>query len=488
MDFFRKFSIRKSNSINSATFTVPKESSTFDSSSSEIPNYDGPPIHFVLFGAGDRARILLSDIFKFCEFGSVVVADESEAAVNFTIPQFRSQLRFKQTESSIKTLKGIVLRSDQDYEDALKIPVDSTGKEIDVNKWCMIASRNANHKKDCLFAISKGYHIFCEKPLALTIPDCTAILESYQTSRNLYSPPLRFVTGFVLRHAAMYQHIHTLVSKNFVGKIISCEFNELLGLEHGSYIFRNWRRKISEGGPNILEKCCHDLDIIIWLINSVPGGGNWWPSRVAAFGGTNIFVKENLDAAENIRSEFEKVSGPISASRLFRNWASYTESASLDNPFTSGGDIEDNLVSIIEFDSGVRISFHLNCFSAIKQRRLLICGIEGTIEADLKTGQIRANRISGKDIPEESDKSFKSTNHGGGDYFLVVDWFKQIVGTGNEQSGSNSAENSSASDLGGTIKDMYVSAVTALAIEEARRNTRIVDLETEHWEVVKQFK
>ncbi|KAJ3122057.1 hypothetical protein HK098_003153 [Nowakowskiella sp. JEL0407] len=417
----------------------------------------------------------------------MVIADESEAAVKETISLFQAHLwvRHRNEEAGAPTIfQGVHLQADDDYKLALKIPLDSSGKEIEVNKWCLIASRNVNHKKDCLYAISKGYHIFCEKPLALTIHDCTAILNAYQASQNTNSPPRRFVTGFVLRHAEMYQYIHSLLSQNFVGRIISCEFNELLGAEHGSYIFRNWRRKIAEGGPNILEKCCHDLDIITWLINSVPGGGSFMPSSVAAFGGTNIFIEENSIVGENIKKEVEEVSGSTAASYLFQHWRSHTELGSLRNPFTSGGDIEDNLVSIIEFDSGVRVSFHLNCLSAITQRRLMICGVEGTIEADLQTGQVRASRISGKISPENQVKCFKSDSHGGGDIFLVVDWYKQIVQTG--QSGSVSDGNLGSSDIAGTIRDMYISAVTALAIDEARRDKRIVDLNVEHWDVLKR--
>lgn len=50
------------------------------------------------------------------------------------------------------------------------------------------------------------------------------------------------------------------------------------------------------------------------------------------------------------------------------------------DPFTSKKDVEDNQVVIIEFFNNVRATFHSNFNSALPQRRILICGLKGTIE------------------------------------------------------------------------------------------------------------
>lgn len=51
--------------------------------------------------------------------------------------------------------------------------------------------------------------------------------------------------------------------------------DELLSPSHGGYIMRNWRRFREQSGPHLLEKCCHDIDILNWIVGSLP-------SKVAA--------------------------------------------------------------------------------------------------------------------------------------------------------------------------------------------------------------
>jgi predicted dehydrogenase len=57
---------------------------------------------------------------------------------------------------------------------------------------------------------------------------------------------------------------------------------------------RNWRRHKNLSGPHILEKCCHDIDLINWIVESLP-------SKVCAFGGNNIFTKENNMIKEKLQ-------------------------------------------------------------------------------------------------------------------------------------------------------------------------------------------
>lgn len=97
----------------------------------------------------------------------------------------------------------------------------------------------------------------------------------------------------------MYVKLKELIDSGTLGRIISVEANEILSPSHGGYIMRNWRRFKEQAGPHILEKCCHDIDILNWLIGSVP-------TRVASFGGTNIFVPENRPEDDSTRLLYEK--------------------------------------------------------------------------------------------------------------------------------------------------------------------------------------
>ena len=297
--------------------------------------------------------------------------------------------------------------------------------------WVLIGSKNYLHAGHCIKAFEAGKHVFCEKPLATTIEDCNKIHESHKKSGKL------FETGFVLRHAPLYSTIHKMVNiDKKLGKIISVEANETLYPGHGGYIMRNWRKDIKESGPHILEKCCHDIDILSWIIGSVP-------SYVSAFGGTDIYIPENAPEDEKVRD-------------LYKTWSQAYDDV---DPFESEKTIEDNLVTIMQFRNGVRCSFHTNSNTAWSERRIFICGTKGTIEADLVQNTIKWQVIG----ESKQEIILKTTGlHGGGDIRIIEDLVKCMI--------ENSLPKTSA-------EQGFISAIICLSIDEARRKNQVVDLE-----------
>lgn len=52
---------------------------------------------------------------------------------------------------------------------------------------------NDMHAAHCLAAFAAGKHVFCEKPLAVTVQQCDEIIQAQKASGK------HFATGFVLR-------------------------------------------------------------------------------------------------------------------------------------------------------------------------------------------------------------------------------------------------------------------------------------------------
>src|SRR4051794_32755368 len=146
--------------------------------------------------------------------------------------------------------------------------------------WVMIGSPNHLHAEHAIAALRAGKHVFCEKPLATTIEDCLAIRDALQQTDR------QFVVGFTLRYSPLYREVHRLASSGVLGKIVSLEFNETLSFNHGAYIMGDWRRLTSLSGGHLLEKCCHDIDIVNWILNSRV-------IRAASFGGLSFFTPQN---------------------------------------------------------------------------------------------------------------------------------------------------------------------------------------------------
>jgi predicted dehydrogenase len=128
-------------------------------------------------------------------------------------------------------------------------------------------------------------------------------------------------------------------------------------------------------------------------------------------------------------------------------------------PFQSDKDLMDNLVAIIEFRNNIRVQFQATMSNAIPERRMYISGSEGTMIIELYSLLLSVKRID-----EESTQvySFEGDGHGGGDDVIMKELYDTMI-NGNPPmcSGNEGLE----------------SAVSALAIDQAAREKKSIDLE-----------
>jgi len=282
----------------------------------------------------------------------------------------------------------------EDFPEAVVLDGDFRAVlEVPGVQWVMIASWNCAHCEQTVAAFEAGKHVFCQKPLALNVDECLRMLAAWKRSGRLFN------IGFTLRYSPHYRRIRELLADGRIGRIVSMEFNETLDFNHGGYIMGDWRRLRRYAGTHLLEKCCHDIDLVNWMVESRA-------ARVAAFGGVNFFTPENVGYRERLGTDAK---GKLA----YGSWGGLVD---LD-PFTSDKDIVDNQVAIVEYANGVRATFHTNCNAGIPERRMYILGTEGAIRADVLTGKIELKRIGfGTSIEDVSTTS--SGGHGGGDQIL----------------------------------------------------------------------
>ena len=312
--------------------------------------------------------------------------------------------------------------------------------EID---WVMIASWNNFHKEQTVAAFEAGKHVFCQKPLATNLDDCKAMLSAWRKSGKMFN------IGFTLRYSPHYRKIKQLLEEGIVGKITSMEFNETLDFNHGGYIHGDWRRLRKYAGTHLLEKCCHDIDLVNWMVDSRA-------SRVASFGGNDFFTPENEKHVERIGQNKDGM-------KAYVTWGGLVA----ENPFTCDKDIIDNQVAIIEYENNIRATFHTNCNAGIPERRMYILGTEGAIRADVLTGKIETKRI-GFDTLTIDASSGSSGGHGGGDTVLVAELAESML-NGKEPS------------VG--LKEGLEASITSFAIDDALDNGKVINLAS-YWEKV----
>jgi predicted dehydrogenase len=307
--------------------------------------------------------------------------------------------------------------------------------------WVLVCSPNYCHKEHILASFAGGKHVFAEKPLATTIEDCVAIDKAHKESGLL------FATGFVLRYSPMYRKAKSLLDSGIIGKAVSIEANENDRPEAGASIMTNWRRFKKFSGPYILEKCCHEMDLLNWYIGSLP-------SKVASFGGLNVFTEEHA-------ANYTMFTAPPGLVSVFHtNWGDIT-SQDTDNPFTSEKDIVDNQVAILEYRNHVRVVFRVTTCNPIPERRMYFTGTEGNLIVELCTMRLAVKRI-GYDEPTDIYDFGGPAGHAGGDKNIVAELVESMI--------NNTAPASSGSEG-------LLSAVVSLSLEKSRVEGCMVDIE-----------
>lgn len=302
--------------------------------------------------------------------------------------------------------------------------------------WVFIGSWNSQHAAQAIAAFAAGKHVFCEKPLALGLEEAAAMHAAWRASGRT------FALGLVLRYSPLYRAARAALDSGRIGRLLSFEFNETLAFNHGGYIHGNWRRHTRNAGSHLLEKCCHDLDLALWLVGDLP-------SRVASFGGRTFFTPENRFHQDRI--------GPDAEGRpAFEAWAD----PGRVNPFTADKDIVDHQVAILEFGGGVRATFHTHCMAALPERRFYMLGSEGTLRLDAYSGKLELRRV-GWDEPLELTNPIDGDGHAGADEPMAYELAECMAGLRDPAAG---------------FAEGLRSLVVAQAVDQAMHEGRVVDL------------
>lgn len=366
-------------------------------------------VKIAVIGCGARAHVVVNHLLR-------------EGNGRIEIGSLHDPDREMMTEKARLWNAGSVLCCNS-YQEAIAAP----GIE-----WVMVCSPNCAHKEHILAAFAAGKHVFAEKPLATAMEECRTIHAAHQQSGRL------FATGFVLRYAPLYLKVRELLNSGRFGYIVAIDASESIRPEHGGLIMAGWRRHRSVSGPHLLEKCCHDLDLLNWFAGALP-------VRAAAFGGRNFFISAN--------AKISRKYGDLT----FQKWSRF-DPHTIGSPFTDDTDLMDNTVSILEFGNQVRAAFFVTMSNAIPERRMFFSCSEGTLKVDLYTGEIQYRTLGDEG---RTTLNIPGDGHGGGDAVIAAALAESML-------------NHTAPQCGGD--EGLRSTVVALALDEAARSGVIYDL------------
>lgn len=193
-----------------------------------------------IIGAGGRANAYLMYGAKE-EVEVVAVADPN--------------LDNRRTFLGLNSLVGLVEEYDS-FEMMLK------DQELD---GVVIATPNHQHVAPAVEAMRRRLVVALEKPIAENASSCRAIIDAQREFDG------RAIVGFVLRSAPFYVQAKAWVDEGRIGEIVSVQADEIPHVLTTSVMFRSeWRRFKEFSGGAMNEKCCHDIDMLNWLIGSDP--------------------------------------------------------------------------------------------------------------------------------------------------------------------------------------------------------------------------
>jgi myo-inositol 2-dehydrogenase/D-chiro-inositol 1-dehydrogenase len=185
------------------------------------------------------------------------------------------------------------LRPFQDYQEMLA--------QADLDA-VLIATPNWLHAEMAIAAAAAGKHIFCQKPIALTIEEATAMIEAASKAEVILQ------VGFMLRFTPPMPHVKELIDSGALGDFIGMRA-AIFGWEPSD----DWFYVKEKGGGVILDTMIHFADLVYWMIGPV--------ERVFTEGGA--FVLDGAKQHESPDNAFVTLRHQGGAvSQLYVSWTS----------------------------------------------------------------------------------------------------------------------------------------------------------------------
>ncbi|WP_040978629.1 Gfo/Idh/MocA family protein [Oceanobacillus jeddahense] len=383
------------------------------------------PKKAILIGAGDRgARAYAPYALNYPnELQIVSVADPNDERRN------RVKIEHELEESVCYTSWEALLQED---------------KKADV---AIICTLDRFHYQPTMKALEKGYHVLLEKPMS---PDPKECIDMEATAAK-YQRQLTIC--HVLRYTEFWSTIKKVIERGDIGNVASIQLNENVEIMHMSHSFvrGNWSNK-EKSSPMILQKSCHDMDIINFVMGKQC-------ERISSYGSLMHFRKENKPKGAPKRCldgcPIEQEC-PFHAGRYYlgegRGWAKkFTEDHTNEGiikalqetdygkcVYQADNNVVDHQVVNMEFEDGATATFSMSGFTREQTRMVQIMGTKGEIR-----GNMADNRISVYDFSTKRESIIKFSKpiggHGGGDNNIVRTFLHDIDHYGEQESISSAA-------------------------------------------------
>lgn len=339
----------------------------------------------------------------------------------------------------------------------------------------IVASMDKDHYGHTMAALDCGYDLLLEKPIS---PDAKECMEIARKAKELGR---KIMVCHVLRYTNFFSKLKEIIDSGELGKVIAINHSENVGNFHiaHSFVRGNWRRS-DETSPIIMQKSCHDMDILTWLVGSEA-------KRIASFGSLRHFKEENAPEGSaarcldckvescqyNAMKAYLPVRGGWPAALLGPDQSEEGIRKALETSpygrcvYRCDNNVCDHQVTIIEFKNGVNVSFTLSGFTDRMCREIKIMCEYGEINACDDGDRIEITRFGSNQVDQINKTLIRTAQvdgfHGGGDSLLMEDFINSL------ESGTGECKTA--------IERSIESHVMACAAELSRVSGKVIDMD-----------
>ncbi len=349
-----------------------------------------------------------------------------------------------------------------------------------------ITTQDRQHVRQAIPALQKGYHLLLEKPISPDLDECREIVKVAKECNR------KVVVCHVLRYTPFFTKLKEIIESGEIGDTVSVMAIENVCYWHQAHSFvrGNWRDS-NETSPMILQKCCHDMDLYLWLTGKSC-------KSVTSFGDLYLFKPEKAPEGAAMRCLDgckAKEACPFDAEKIYisnektgvangkTDWpcnvlALHPTVESIMEEIKTGpygrcvyhcdNNVVDHQVVNLDMTDGTTMSFTMCAFTSEGSRYAKIMGTKGDIVADMKLNTIDIGRY-GKphEIIDVSKIASDFSGHAGGDNRMVEEFLDWVISDKKPTSAITSVEHS--------MESHYI----ALAAEKSRlAGGTCIDLDT----------
>ena len=294
-------------------------------------------------------------------------------------------------------------------------------------------------------ALQAGYDVLLEKPIAPTRAECVQLVQLAEARGRVLQ------ICHVLRFTSFFSKLYEIVHSGRLGRIITVDHRENVSFWHMSHSFvrGNWRNE-GLSSPMILAKCCHDLDMLAWIIGTPV-------ENLSSFGTLTHYRAEHAPAGAPARCTDGcpvEAECPWYAPRLYgglegvparSSWI-VTALGGGDSPqarwqkletspygrcvYHCDNDVVDHQVMIMQFPDDLTVTFTMHGHSDTEGRTMRWDGTRATLYGDFSDGRPHEFRIHdhGSDKVEVIQPQAGTSGHGGGDEGLMNAFVRTLRG------------------------------------------------------------